>query len=183
MVMMDAPRALCRFYAADGQLLAIGSSIEPGVRWKTYGTGRTWWLEVARVDLQHLPDGADVEAALAAAIDAEGPKYRTERPDFDAMTDAEVTAWFDGKTNHELLELFHDPDIWNVMRRRLKWKKIRTRGNPPADGIPVHVELLLPMALDDWLKDVGGTDLRERSRIIADAVVAYMKRADARSQH
>ncbi len=67
--------ALYRFFAADGTLLYIGLTMNPGTRWKAHSKDKPWWTEVANVTVEVYPDRRSVEAAEVSAIKSEKPKY------------------------------------------------------------------------------------------------------------
>lgn len=66
--------ALYRFRAADGTLLYVGITINPGRRWRAHQR-REWWHEVASITVEKHPDRAAVLAAERAAITSESPRY------------------------------------------------------------------------------------------------------------
>lgn len=69
------PHVLYRFFAANGELLYIGLTLNPGTRWKKHAKEKPWWTEVVGITLEHFPSREAVEAAEVAAIRAERPVY------------------------------------------------------------------------------------------------------------
>ncbi len=69
------PHVLYRFFAADDTLLYIGLTVNPGTRWTAHSKDKPWWLDVAKVTVEHYPSREAVEAAEIAAIKAERPLH------------------------------------------------------------------------------------------------------------
>lgn len=67
--------SLYRLHADDGQLLYIGVAGNPGRRFEQHRASKTWWGDVARIDLEHHPTREDALAAERAAILAEHPTH------------------------------------------------------------------------------------------------------------
>lgn len=68
-------QALYRFWDADGALLYIGISLDPGKRWKQHRDDKPWWSEVAKVTVEPHPSRPAAMDAERAAIAAERPRY------------------------------------------------------------------------------------------------------------
>jgi hypothetical protein len=66
------PHVLYRFYDDRGRLLYVGVAADFLVRWRKHRK-RSWWPQVARMEIAHYPDRPRVLAAERDAI-------RTERP-------------------------------------------------------------------------------------------------------
>lgn len=83
--MRQDPQVLYRMYAADGRLLYIGITANPGARLDAHAHEKGWWVDVVTIQMQHFANRADVEAAEILAIRAENPVYnvraRTETKD------------------------------------------------------------------------------------------------------
>jgi hypothetical protein len=75
----DKPTRLYRHFDADGVLLYVGISLSAVYRLTQHMSGSRWAEEIARVDVQTLPDRAAAEAAERAAIADENPKYNLLR--------------------------------------------------------------------------------------------------------
>lgn len=71
----NEPHALYRFFDADGALLYIGLTADPGRRWKSHEANQPWWHLVRRAEMEMFPSREAVRAAEKAAIVAECPKY------------------------------------------------------------------------------------------------------------
>lgn len=68
--------ALYRIWGDAGLLLYIGISKDFGSRWKAHAKQQPWWPEMRRLTADEwFDDRKDAEAAEAAAIKAERPKY------------------------------------------------------------------------------------------------------------
>ncbi len=72
---MAKAHILYRFWAADGSLLYIGLTMDPGTRWRAHRHTQPWWATVAMVTIEHFPDRETVTLAEVAAIKAEKPKH------------------------------------------------------------------------------------------------------------
>jgi excisionase family DNA binding protein len=66
---------LYRFYDADGRLLYIGISGNPGRRFDQHAQEKNWWVLVARSTMEHFPGRRAAERAEAAAIVREQPLF------------------------------------------------------------------------------------------------------------
>lgn len=80
------PQALYRFYDADGELLYIGITSNPGARWKRHAGDKPWWTEVASTTIEHFGTREDVEVAERSAIRAERPKYNRQHNSSNGST-------------------------------------------------------------------------------------------------
>lgn len=67
------PTALYRFFAQDGQLLYVGITINPAIRWHQHSKNKPDWRKVAVVRLEHHENRED-------ALDAERQAIQTELP-------------------------------------------------------------------------------------------------------
>lgn len=76
---MNGPATVYRAFDAEGALLYVGASTRLGARLDSHRYGKTWWREVARIELAHFPDSATALAAEREAI-------RTERPAHNVAT-------------------------------------------------------------------------------------------------
>lgn len=71
----NEPHALYRFFDADGTLLYVGLTSDPGRRWKSHEANQPWWHLVRRAEMEMFPSREAVRAAEKAAIVAECPKH------------------------------------------------------------------------------------------------------------
>lgn len=67
--------ALYRLWDAQGGLLYIGIAVDPDVRWRVHRREKTWSHLVAERVTEWFPDRPAAEAAEAAAISSEKPRY------------------------------------------------------------------------------------------------------------
>lgn len=74
----DRPHALYRFYGANGALLYVGMTADPGARWKTHSKGKSWWHNVAQVRVEHFLDRTSAEVAERRAIRSEHPRHNVQ---------------------------------------------------------------------------------------------------------
>lgn len=73
------PHALYRAYDADGNLLYIGTTRDPGRRVQSHaGYSLNWITRAARLDLEWYPDIASAREAEGRAIAAENPPHNTD---------------------------------------------------------------------------------------------------------
>lgn len=66
-----------RFYRTDGSLLYIGSTADWYQRMGQHETGRPWWGECARIELEHHETIDAARAAEAEAIRREVPEHNS----------------------------------------------------------------------------------------------------------
>lgn len=71
----NQPHALYRFFDASDDLLYVGVTANPGARWPKHASGKPWWTEVSRVQVENYTDRPSVLAAEKAAIQTEAPRY------------------------------------------------------------------------------------------------------------
>ncbi len=67
--------ALYRFYDKHGQLLYVGITNNPGMRWPKHADEKPWWSEVSGITLETYPDRDSVLAAERRAIMVENPRH------------------------------------------------------------------------------------------------------------
>lgn len=72
---MTKRAALYRFFNATGELLYIGISNDPKVRWSAHAGDKRWWPEVAEKAVDWFPSREVAEQAEIAAIAKESPRY------------------------------------------------------------------------------------------------------------
>jgi DNA-binding transcriptional regulator YhcF (GntR family) len=65
--------AVYRLYDSAGRLLYVGITNDPKVRWLAHAGDKAWWSEVARRDVEWVPD-------RSTAVRLEGEAIRMERP-------------------------------------------------------------------------------------------------------
>lgn len=73
--MSDEVHTLYRFFDADGELLYVGITCDPGSRFKQHRRGKSWWHEIARIELEQFSSRVELEQAEREAIPKENPKY------------------------------------------------------------------------------------------------------------
>lgn len=86
----DRPHALYRFYDRADVLLYIGITADLGARIGQHRGEKPWWLEVARVDVEHHPNRTAVLAAERAAIRDEKPVWNDAHNDVDDEEEEDV---------------------------------------------------------------------------------------------
>lgn len=72
---MSGPHILYRCFDADGGLLYIGITGDPGNRFAVHRCTTPWWHEVEKVTEEEFASRADLEEAERQAIRAEYPFY------------------------------------------------------------------------------------------------------------
>jgi hypothetical protein len=65
---------LYRFFDVDGEVIYIGSTWTPHLRWRSHEYAR-WFAEVATVTVEHFGTIEEMRAAESAAIAEEHPVY------------------------------------------------------------------------------------------------------------
>jgi predicted GIY-YIG superfamily endonuclease len=67
--------ALYRMFAADGRLIYVGQTSDPGTRVGMHRRSKDWWREVASIQLAHFDTREDLLRAEREAIETERPQY------------------------------------------------------------------------------------------------------------
>jgi predicted GIY-YIG superfamily endonuclease len=67
--------AVYRLYDSEGQLLYIGISNNPPVRWSAHARERRWWKDVTYKAVVWYPTRREAEAVEEEAVPAEKPLY------------------------------------------------------------------------------------------------------------
>lgn len=76
---------LYRLFDGDGQLLYVGTSVDPQNRWEQHAREKLWWSSVARATVEWYPDRTSAMAAELAAIKAEGPLHNDKATPDEAV--------------------------------------------------------------------------------------------------
>lgn len=71
--------ALYRLFDAGDELLYVGISRHPDVRWRQHQKDKTWWPQVVRKELLWHDSRLAAGAAEQRAIDAENPRFNGQR--------------------------------------------------------------------------------------------------------
>jgi predicted GIY-YIG superfamily endonuclease len=69
---------LYRFYNVAGRLLYVGLTGNPGNRIGQHRRGKTWWCEVARMEVEHCASRSALVEAETRAIERERPLYNVQ---------------------------------------------------------------------------------------------------------
>lgn len=72
---------LYRFWSATDELLYVGRTCNFGPRWAKHQSLKGWWVDIARISIEHYPDDQSLDAAEAAAILTENPRYNVRGRD------------------------------------------------------------------------------------------------------
>jgi predicted GIY-YIG superfamily endonuclease len=72
---VSKPHVLYRAYDAQGVLLYIGITMNPGNRFAQHSEDKPWWADVAEIRVEHFGSRKRVLAAERAAIQAERPRF------------------------------------------------------------------------------------------------------------
>lgn len=67
--------ALYRFHDVDGDLLYVGVSNDPQVRWESHERTKVWWPQVATRTIEWFPARDEALDAEDEAIQTEAPRY------------------------------------------------------------------------------------------------------------
>lgn len=78
---MPERTALYRLFDKAGDLLYVGITNDPEVRWSYHARQKTWWPEVNRRAVEWKATRVEAEAAEAEAIGREAPRWNVIRPD------------------------------------------------------------------------------------------------------
>ena len=69
------PHAVYRLYDTAGDLLYVGMSHDPELRWKSLASTKPWWPKVARKTVEWVGDFPATRDVEASAIKDERPRY------------------------------------------------------------------------------------------------------------
>ena len=72
---MTKPHVLYRAFNGQGQLLYIGITLNPAMRFSQHGYGQPWWTDVAEIEMQQFPSREAVMEAERSAILDEKPMH------------------------------------------------------------------------------------------------------------
>lgn len=72
---MTTSHTLYRFFDAEGRLLYVGRTINPGRRWREHERHADWFADVATATRVAYPDADDLADAEIAAIQTERPLH------------------------------------------------------------------------------------------------------------
>jgi predicted GIY-YIG superfamily endonuclease len=92
--------AIYRLFDSEGQLLYVGISDRPEVRWAEHALDKNWWHLVARKSVEWL-------STRSAALAAEAEATKNERPVFNAIRMADgsiVKAVYDDSVAREKIK-------------------------------------------------------------------------------
>jgi predicted GIY-YIG superfamily endonuclease len=84
---------LYRCYAGDGVLLYVGKARDVPARLEQHRVRKSWWAEVAKVDVEDAP-WEELPAREIAAIRAEHPKYNVVN-NRDRLDRRQLNIWVD----------------------------------------------------------------------------------------
>lgn len=79
-----------RLYDKAGQLLYVGTAVNPEGRWEQHAREKLWWSSVARATVEWHPSRTEALAAERAAIQSEEPLHN------DKATPGEVVIPYQG---------------------------------------------------------------------------------------
>lgn len=71
----EESQTLYRFYDANGVLLYVGITNDPGARWAHHARNKDWWQMVSRIEVEHFDSRSLVAEAEKSAIIAERPVH------------------------------------------------------------------------------------------------------------
>lgn len=157
------PTTLYRFFAADGDLLYVGITVNGRGRWHNHAADKAWWSDVVGGTIEHHPSRDVALAAETAAIIAERPRHNVvhnrSRPPRPLATRREVEApWTfynrrHGDERHDRLWLYPEidgsscvDDVWDEPgEEQVAYFVDRTRRCYPeewaADRVPIYWSL------------------------------------------
>lgn len=71
---IQTPYVLYRVFAADDRLLYVGATTNPKLRFMDHAH-KEWWLEAAKITLEHVSDLDELMAVERRAIESENPTH------------------------------------------------------------------------------------------------------------
>lgn len=89
---------LYRLRDADGALLYVGISQSAMRRLGEHAASKSWWDEVARVDVEHFATRAEAVAAEWRAIGDENPRHNIDRRGAAIAPNPFITEFIDAIT-------------------------------------------------------------------------------------
>lgn len=75
--MTRGTHVLYRFYNSRDELLYVGITSNPMTRFRAHQSDKSWWPEVATINVENYASRRELLAAERAAIKAEHPRYNT----------------------------------------------------------------------------------------------------------
>lgn len=73
--LVDRPHVLYRMFDRSKHLLYVGITVDARARWKAHGEDKSWWTDVASIEVQHFTSRAAAERAEQLAIRSERPLH------------------------------------------------------------------------------------------------------------
>ncbi|MEV5211372.1 GIY-YIG nuclease family protein [Micromonospora sp. NPDC053740] len=77
----DKPHALYRFFDRTDTLLYVGITVDIGARFHDHRSKKPWWMNSARIEIEHFGTRDEALAAEAQAIRKERPLYNVTHND------------------------------------------------------------------------------------------------------
>jgi len=87
---MSVNHTLYRFRAADGKLLYVGKTANPGARFAKHGLDHSWWRAVATITLEHYANNELLTQAERQAIRNERPYFNTAFNDARGVSHSQI---------------------------------------------------------------------------------------------
>ena len=72
----DKPHTVYRMYAEDGTVLYVGCTSDIGRRTAQHSSGREWFGEIVRIEVEHYADRSSAVARESELITALDPKHQ-----------------------------------------------------------------------------------------------------------
>lgn len=89
---MTAPRVLYRIFNSSDQLLYVGATTNPALRFKDHSLHKRWWRQAAKITLEHFDSVEELNAAEVWAIQTEKPHHNRIHTDEPWKTGARRSA-------------------------------------------------------------------------------------------
>jgi predicted GIY-YIG superfamily endonuclease len=144
---MNKPHVLYRVYDAQGALLYIGITMNPGSRFAQHSEDKPWWTDVADIRVEHYGSREEVLAAERDAIKSEHPRFNVVHNIARKFDTAQA---INARENQGRWCLFRD------MSRRVRCEQLilsyELNGDPITDDY-LPEEITADELLNRWLRN------------------------------
>jgi predicted GIY-YIG superfamily endonuclease len=136
------PNILYSFKGRDGELLYIGITVDPPMRFRQHRSVKSWWDQVSDIHLEHFDSRSELLEAERAAIEAESPKYNIAYGNGECS--CEACAWLDDLEAFTSTDEFRASDLAGIYRA---WRAEALK--PLTDMVSEALSLRFPELLGD----------------------------------
>lgn len=78
---MTQINVLYRVFNADGDLLYVGATTNPALRFTAHNGAKDWWCQATSITMEHFAEWDRLVLAEAEAIRSENPRYNEQHTD------------------------------------------------------------------------------------------------------